>query len=236
MKVVVPRNVDLDRIDECFSDTYSEFVHVDDVQLAIETELATGQPFIVLGMFDFTVYNAPGGPAKCNYQSRNYVTMIFSYTPYLAYWWWRLDERNGTLVYDELPLVYFVHEGSRGKLYENATDYNSVVVYFKERDIGMFAKITKAKYTCSTQTFIVYMDGMYECFETSNPSSMLQFSDRTKHKVIELIRKDASNIRTLRDSEEKHDERYRKRRRVVRFRLLDSAGQAIPDGGRFRLR
>ncbi|KAJ1954133.1 hypothetical protein EC988_002595 [Linderina pennispora] len=236
MKVVVPRSISLDRIDECLSDMHSEFVHVDDPQPAIEAELTTGQPFIVLGMFDFTVYNAPGGHVRCSYQSRNYVTMIFSYTPYLLYWWWQLDERGGVLIYDEPPLVYFVHESSRGALYENAMDYNSVVVYFTERNIAEFARITRVKRMCNVDVFIVYMDGVYECFETGDTGSMLRFGERVKDKVIEQVRKDAKNLRALRNTEEKLDMRCRKRRRVERFRLMDQHGHMVQDGVRFRLK
>ncbi|ORX68801.1 hypothetical protein DL89DRAFT_268579, partial [Linderina pennispora] len=232
--VFVPAHVNRDSIPACFVDTNTTFIDVETEQQAIEQRSASEDPFFVFETGYFTIHNVPDGPMKCDYISRNYIMQAFFYGGFSAHHWRALSERNGLKFNSEPPVLYFVHEDNIGDIHGNATEDNTIVHYYKEKNLEQFAEITKTTEGCCNHCFIVYKDETYQCVDSSNIDNSYTFSEALKWKVISTVRKNIAAINDL----NKVDRKFRKRqppRRLLNgeFRLRNEDGDEVADGEQF---
>ncbi|KAJ1949089.1 hypothetical protein EC988_004909, partial [Linderina pennispora] len=133
--VFVPIHVNRRCIYPCFIDNETQFVDVDSEQQAVRHQSSSNKPFIVFARDFFTVYNVPGGPSKCDYISRNYISLAIYFGFVDKFRWANLSQRNGLLYYPEPPVIYFAHIDSVGELNVGLLNDNTIVFRYRNRDL-----------------------------------------------------------------------------------------------------
>ncbi|KAJ1947356.1 hypothetical protein FBU59_001886 [Linderina macrospora] len=234
LTVFVPAHVNRDSIITCFVDDGSTFIDVETEQQAIEQQGDAEKPFIVFETDYFTVYNVPEGPVKCDYISRNYISMLVFYDQTDQYRWRSLSERNGLKLSPEPPIIYFVHESCIGDIHGNATEENTIVQYYKKSDLKQFAEIAKTLEGCCNHCFITYENGSYQCVSTSNTDNSYTYSSCLKWLVVSQARKDTAAIERFKEQDRLFNERQPpKRLPNGEFKLKDENGDEVLDGEQF---
>ncbi|ORX71246.1 hypothetical protein DL89DRAFT_266267 [Linderina pennispora] len=232
----LPAHVDRSAIRPCIVDMRVPFIDINSEKQAVQQQRAHKSPFIVLEKDYFTVYNANGGPLKCDYISRNYITMMMRYYPKRPGMWCCFQVRNGLTFNPEPPAIYFIHEKSSDILIEDPSECNTVLIYYNEKDIARFAATTRAADGCCNHFFVVYEDGVEQCFDANNPQSSYTFPRTLKSAFLPVVRKGVDAIERFKDEDRLFEERQIfKRLPDGGFKLRDINGTDVHDGEGFSL-
>ncbi|KAJ1954912.1 hypothetical protein EC988_002172, partial [Linderina pennispora] len=232
----LPVHVDRDTIRPCIIDMLMPFTDIESEQQAIEQQSEYGTPFIVLEKDYFTVYSVPGGPLKCDYISRNYITFMARYHSSNPGVWSSLQEQDGLKLYPEPPAVYFIHEKCQNVIIEGWSGCNTALIRYSEKDTRRFAEAARGADGCCNHFFVVYEDGIEQCFDSNNPENSYTVSRFLKFIFLPAVRKDAGAIKRFEEEDwVVEEEQWSKRLPNGEFRLKDADGIEVRDGEAFSL-
>jgi hypothetical protein len=239
LRILVPKDFDVNSIQKCPIDFYCNFIPLDDDAANEEAKL----PFVVLQRKYFIAHLA-GREVKCDYNCRNRVLsylykVIVEYRYYIVPQGQKMIDNNfgidlihGTLYNNEPPHMVFTREGLRfsDKVDD---DTNCIMENYTTLDLQNFAEITKSK-PCNHNFFVVYLgptddsSHRYMCcnmktFET------YEYGSAMKSRIEKMLHEDVdAGIRKW-EAEDQALDLKKPAKRTPNFRLVDNQGNPVKE-------